>query len=434
MRRSSAYQSILRYTSSFIFLVLTTGEFDIRRQFFNTALLTASISAQTTAVEQIALNSNNSWLTVSTHDLTVLVQENITFEVILSGPLDKDISIRFVRQHEALVELYPHEFTISSSNPQNQTVNILGVRPGHLEITAGSVPNDSWIVNDLFVRVIVANSEIINYISLAFGWFYFLAWSISFYPQIYINFKRKSVVGLNLDFLAFNVVGFALYAVFNFGLYWIPEVQAEYNSRHPRSVNPVLLNDVVFAPNALLATILTVMQCFIYERGNQRVSTLASGILGLFFIFVLVTMILSVLNILHWLDFLYYCSYIKLIITMVKYIPQALINYRRKSTAGWSIGTVLMDFAGGAFSMLQMILNAYNYDDWISIFGDPTKFGLGLLSVIFDMLFILQHYVFYRTESNPPEKSSNGLYNGATGEYSSLVKHPKCNCESLSLK
>ena len=35
-------------------------------------------------------------------------------------------------------------------------------------------------------------------------------------------------------------------------------------------------------------------------------------------------------------------------------------------------------------------------DDWSSIFGDPTKFGLGLFSVMFDILFILQHYVFYR--------------------------------------
>lgn len=38
----------------------------------------------------------------------------------------------------------------------------------------------------------------------------------------------------------------------------------------------------------------------------------------------------------------------------------------------------------------------YILDDWKSIFGDPTKFGLGLFSVLFDVFFILQHYVFYR--------------------------------------
>jgi len=34
--------------------------------------------------------------------------------------------------------------------------------------------------------------------------------------------------------------------------------------------------------------------------------------------------------------------------------------------------------------------------DWNSIMGDPTKFGLGLFSVLFDVLFIIQHYVLYR--------------------------------------
>lgn len=79
---------------------------------------------------------------------------------------------------------------------------------------------------------------------------------------------------------------------------------------------------------------------------------------------------------------------------------QALMNYRRKSTTGWSIGNILLDFTGGILSMLQMILNAYNYNDWNSLFGDPTKFGLGLFSVLFDILFMCQHYILYRYVSD----------------------------------
>ena len=37
-------------------------------------------------------------------------------------------------------------------------------------------------------------------------------------------------------------------------------------------------------------------------------------------------------------------------------------------------------------------------DEWDLVFGDPTKFGLGLFSILFDILFILQHYVFYRNK------------------------------------
>lgn len=37
------------------------------------------------------------------------------------------------------------------------------------------------------------------------------------------------------------------------------------------------------------------------------------------------------------------------------------MNYRRKSTVGWSIENILLDFTGGMLSMLQMLLNGYNY-------------------------------------------------------------------------
>lgn len=57
------------------------------------------------------------------------------------------------------------------------------------------------------------------------GWIYFAAWSVSFYPQIFINFKRKSVVGLNFDFLALNIMGFTLYSLFNCGLYFSKDIQ-----------------------------------------------------------------------------------------------------------------------------------------------------------------------------------------------------------------
>lgn len=39
---------------------------------------------------------------------------------------------------------------------------------------------------------------------------------------------------------------------------------------------------------------------------------------------------------------------------------QAYMNYKRKSTEGWSIGNVLLDFTGGVLSILQMILQSYN--------------------------------------------------------------------------
>ncbi|XP_034488953.1 cystinosin homolog [Drosophila innubila] len=344
--------------------------------------------------------------TVNTHDLTVLVNANKTFEIYTRHNLDDNINVKLIKQHEDHLNLYPDSFVYQAGSSFNQTITVIGRRAGHVEITASSDPSESWITNDIFVRVVVAKSEAIIYTSIVVGWIYFVAWSVSFYPQIWTNYRRKSVEGLNFDFLTLNIVGFTLYSMFNIGLYFFHELQDEYAERNPRGVNPVMLNDVVFSLHAMFATCITIAQCFMYEHGMQRVSKIAFGLLAIFALVVIISAGLAGGAVIHWLDFLYYCSYVKLTITIIKYIPQALMNFRRKSTVGWSIGNILLDFTGGTLSMLQMILSAHNYDDWASIFGDPTKFGLGLFSVLFDIFFMLQHYVFYRRSN---ESSSSDL-------------------------
>lgn len=120
-------------------------------------------------------------------------------------------------------------------------------------------------MKDVFVRVTVAKSRALIYTSIIFGWVYFVAWSVSFYPQIWSNYRRKSVEGLNFDFLALNIVGFTLYSMFNCGLYFIEDLQNEYEVRYPLGVNPVMLNDVVFSLHAMFATCITILQCFFYQ-------------------------------------------------------------------------------------------------------------------------------------------------------------------------
>ncbi|KAJ9591669.1 hypothetical protein L9F63_001814, partial [Diploptera punctata] len=336
------------------------------------------------------------YIRISEQDITVIVGDRVTIEVQLLRDVPAGSVLKLSVNHEDLVKT---DDTIDiDPGVYKWNVNITGLEAGHAVLTIDLiVPDEKDPVGTDYVRITLQHSEAVYHISAVIGWIYFVAWSVSFYPQIYINFKRKSVVGLNFDFLALNVVGFILYGLFNCGLYWITEVENEYFRRYPKGLNPVQINDIVFALHATFATTLTITQCFIYERANQKVSWVARGILSIFAIFLLISVILASTEIIDWLDFLYYCSYVKLCITLIKYIPQAFMNYRRKSTVGWSIGNIFLDFTGGMFSMLQMILNSYNYNDWESIFGDPTKFGLGLFSVLFDILFIIQHYVLYRS-------------------------------------
>lgn len=73
------------------------------------------------------------------------------------------------------------------------------------------------------------------------------------------------------------------------------------------------------------------------------------------------------------------------------FTPQVYMNYTRKSTIGWSIGNVLLDFTGGILSMLQMMLNAFNYGTTRSLklnFISNSK-----LSVESKLKFSLQSYI-----------------------------------------
>ena len=83
-------------------------------------------------------------------------------------------------------------------------------------------------------------------------------------------------------------------------------------------------------------------------------------------------------------------------VTFCKYLPQLWLNYKRRSTVGWPVDNILLDFTGGALSTLQLILDCANQDDWSGISGDVVKFGLGVTSMVFDVLFLVQHYVLYR--------------------------------------
>ncbi|KAM3961597.1 lysosomal cystine transporter cystinosin isoform 2-T4 [Aphomia sociella] len=335
-------------------------------------------------------------------DLNILVEETYLLKLVQIGQYNTTLEVTAQIQHSDIVQLVPQTVEIPGSKEPNSTIEIshdicaYGKSPGHSEVTFNVTPAGFVNLDTVFLRITVMHSHAINVISYIMGWIYFAAWSVSFYPQIYINFKRKSVVGLNFDFLGLNIMGFTMYSLFNCGLYFSKEIQAEYFNRHPRGLNPVQLNDVFFSLHAAFATLITIAQCYMYEREDQRVSMTGRGILGVFGVVVVVSASVAAAGHLAWLDFLYYCSYIKLSITLIKYVPQAYMNYKRKSTVGWSIGNIFLDFVGGSLSILQMVLNAYNYNDWVSFFGDATKFGLGLFSLIFDVFFILQHYVFYR--------------------------------------
>ena len=45
--------------------------------------------------------------------------------------------------------------------------------------------------SDVYVRVNVLETFGLDTFSVVVGWMYFAAWTVSFYPQIYTNFRRR---------------------------------------------------------------------------------------------------------------------------------------------------------------------------------------------------------------------------------------------------
>jgi len=95
---------------------------------------------------------------------------------------------------------------------------------------------------------------------------------------------------------------------------------------------------------------------------------------------------------------IYTISYVKLFITLIKYMPQVLTNYRNQSTHGWSITQILLDFVGGILSIAQLGIDSYLQRDWSGLTGNPVKLALGNISIFFDVIFIVQHFILYNED------------------------------------
>jgi cystinosin len=218
--------------------------------------------------------------------------------------------------------------------------------------------------------------------------------------------------------------GFAAYFVYNASLYYSPLMRAQYAARYKGLTPTVQFNDVAFAAHAFALSVITTSQYllpsawgFSPSLGNKP----SRFILGIFFgcITGIALVVLAVLaspdrNTIEpvsswvWLDALYALSYVKLIITLIKYTPQVLVNYRNRSTRGWSIWQILLDVLGGVLSIAQQGIDSYLQHDWSGITGNPVKFALGNVSMFYDSIFIIQHYVLYR-DANGSERERHAL-------------------------
>ncbi len=236
------------------------------------------------------------------------------------------------------------------------------------------------------------HSTMYQYASSIIGYTYSTFWCVSFYPQLILNFQRKSTEGVSVDFAVVNFIGFICYASYTCCFYWNKTIQDMYRERNHHEGTgandidshadgnyesifddsssqgniTVQSNDVAFAIHAVILSSVWLIQLITYggtkmetRYGKFGVNSLRahlpisfpfmifiSGTLS--FISMYATLVyfenktqLSISPLLHdtylpqsvrgylnWLDFLYFLSLVKMLITVIKYMPQVALNAR----------------------------------------------------------------------------------------------------------
>jgi cystinosin len=159
--------------------------------------------------------------------------------------------------------------------------------------------------------------------------------------QVFLNIQRKSVVGLSVDFVVLNVcltfkqtnvkiLGFTFYSIYNVLFFSSSEIHEEYHRRHPDSnVGPLVqVNDVFFAIHAAVISTFTLTQvyCWGYTRSRRQLpSAWTWGIVvGSLLAIIILSCVVAATDsrVAEWIDVCYALSYVKLLCTFIKYVPQ----------------------------------------------------------------------------------------------------------------
>ncbi len=288
--------------------------------------------------------------------------------------------------------------------------------------------------------------DFLFYLSSILGWSYFFLWTISFYPQAILNYRRKSVSGLSFDFLYYNLTGYTGYVIFTIWGYCDPKM----------GTGTIAVQDIFYSVHSWILTVFTIYQTFLYYDKNdpkQKVSitwriftvNVFIGYLQLFFMEWIVKLYSPYADSsdtnANTYNSLIYLGWCKVMVSTIKFIPQVILNCRRKSTVGWSIVNILLDFGGGLLSFAQNIVDTVRGEDVI-VHGDHlkafniTKFAISIVTILFDVIFFVQHYCLYRKNNGEKDKlnENENVAGSISKGYGDFISNSNIDCREVIIE
>jgi cystinosin len=68
---------------------------------------------------------------------------------------------------------------------------------------------------------------------------------------------------------------------------------------------------------------------------------------------------------------------------------------------------MFLDLLGSVSSLGQLFIDSSLQGSWEGVTGNPVKFGLGNISIIFDIIFMYQHYILYQVPTKDEESEGH---------------------------
>eukprot|EP00560_Eucampia_antarctica_P008269 CAMPEP_0197824246 /NCGR_PEP_ID=MMETSP1437-20131217/1520_1 /TAXON_ID=49252 ORGANISM="Eucampia antarctica, Strain CCMP1452" /NCGR_SAMPLE_ID=MMETSP1437 /ASSEMBLY_ACC=CAM_ASM_001096 /LENGTH=258 /DNA_ID=CAMNT_0043423793 /DNA_START=60 /DNA_END=833 /DNA_ORIENTATION=+ len=117
-------------------------------------------------------------------------------------------------------------------------------------------------------------------VSSIIGYSSFVCWSVSFYPQIIINYQLKSVVGLSIDAQVFAWLNYLCYAMLSSALVWNQDMKDNSKNMNGPDINTSIRSkELVNSIQSLLFT--TILICQIIQYRGPNVNTVSVVTIGL---------------------------------------------------------------------------------------------------------------------------------------------------------
>jgi cystinosin len=233
-----------------------------------------------------------------------------------------------------------------------------------------------------------------NNISSFLCWTSVVAGVLSFWPQIFLNWYRQSIIGLSIDGQVYNLLSLIASLLFHCTLYFNPQIRFSYGE-----TNDGLKKEILLAMIAITAMLVVLCQCYVYPRGSQKMSRSCLWVIWVLTVLSFVVGLISSSYLLLLSFITPWIYYLHVVLSILKYAPQLHLNYCRKSASGFAIWGVLFDLLRLEMDVFQM---CFQRD---IVVKRPFELVLSLLMASMDILLLLQynHYVW----SQKPKISSD---------------------------